>query len=335
MALFPKELGTEDLSGAPRRMAWTRERGTSRLLLLLLSLLTIWFVVGRVQDHFLLQKKWPLLQPDATGLTIVGTLDARDAYERNMFKIVQANKTSRAELTDYGWRTIFDSKNGPEFSERKGGAIRQAISLNGETGYAMMEPYLRAGVKIIMGLPNPRADVSPALPITTHDLIQGRTVTEQTTLGALLNKYSPEGGAGEGEAAADSGEGSGGSGREVEHGLTIPGENLMQACPVVLNSDHFTDAWVEERPGSVFQGKTFMVHLGLNAEGRSRFYQWSRDHANESLVFILNGKVATAGRIRQTLNVSEWEVGPLRDEAAARELEKFVNDHAKKAVSRT
>src|SRR5262249_11493611 len=115
------------------------------------------------------------------------------------------------------------------------------------------------------------------------------------------------------------------SGREVEHGLTIPADILIRVCPVVLTGAQFTDAWVEENPATVFQGKTFTVHLGLTQEGRSRFFQWSHHHAGENMVFVLNEQVVAAGRIQQTLDVNEWGIGPLRDGEAAHALANHVN----------
>src|ERR1043166_8669067 len=116
MGLFAKE-GDGISTDAPGRMAWTRERGTRSLILGFVLILVLWFGIGKIWDHFLLAKTWPSLTPDVEGLTVVGTLDAKGDYDRNLMKIIVANQTSRAELTDYGWRTIFDEKNGKMFSE--------------------------------------------------------------------------------------------------------------------------------------------------------------------------------------------------------------------------
>src|SRR5206468_760364 len=94
------------------------------------------------------------------------------------------------------------------------------------------------------------------------------------------------------------------SGHDVEERLTIPGENLVRVCPVVLTGAQFTGASLERHPPNLLTGETFTVSLFLTPEGRSRFYQWSREHSNESLVFILKGRVLTAGRVPYTLDVS-------------------------------
>ena len=303
-------------------MAWTRESGTRKLLLLFAVLLVIWFIIGKMQDRMLLSKVWVPLRPDEKGLTIVGTLDSREAYDRNLFRIVQANKTARAELTDYGWRSIFTGTDGPLFSDQAGNAIQLAISVDGATGYAMLEPYLRVAVARALGQPHPESAVTDETPIIVS--AQGsQAVGKQQTLGALIKKYEERGGGGSGQERETPSEGGGGE-HEIDHGLPIPADTLMRSCPVVLTGAQFSGASLEEHPESILQGKTYTAHLYLKPEGRSRFYQWSHDHANENLCFILGNQVVAAGRIRQTLDVNEWEVGPLRDGDSAQTLVKFI-----------
>jgi hypothetical protein len=325
MALFPKEqeASVPMAGGAPGRMAWTREQGTRKVLFGFLALLLVWFLYGKVSDHFLLQTQWPPLQPDPLGLTIVGTLDARGDYDRNMFKVVQANKSSRVELTDFGWRSIFKD-GGSLANDRTGEAIRQAISVDSDTGYAMLGPFLRAGVASLMGRPGAPDSLKESTVIPVHAREGGVETAQERTLGALIAKYSSDARGGAADMGEEGGIGSGSS-QEVEHGLTIPGDVLIKACPIVLTGAHFTEAEVEEHPATIFQGKTFTVHLGLTPEGRSRFFQWSHDHINEDLVFVLRDQVIAAGRVTQILNINNWEIGPLRDAEAARLLASFVN----------
>jgi len=185
-------------------------------------------------------------------------------------------------------------------------------------------PFLKAGVQGLMGQPDALARLNDSYVIPVRVRKDGVETTQEKTLGGLIEKYSAAARGG----AADSGEEAGigsGSSQEVEHGLTIPGDVLIKACPVVLTGQHFTDAEVEEHPATIFQGKTYTVSLGLTPEGRSRFFQWSHDHINEDLVFVLKGQVVAAGRVTQILNISSWEIGPLRDAEAANMLAAFVN----------
>ena len=321
MPLFPQE------QDASQRMFWTREGGTRRLVLAFLGLLLAWFILDRVHDHFLLEQRWKPLSADFSGLTVVGTLDSRGSYDRNMFKVVQANKEFRVELTDFGWRSIFDPKNGPMFTEEAGNAIKSAIDLDDLTGSAMFEPYLASGVAHLQGKPDWNRKVDLNMPIVIEGVQPGSTVN-RGTLGGLIAKYIKRGGGDRQDAARSDGEGSGTT-HEVEHGTTLPADTLAKVCPVVLTGAQFNSVYVEESPASLVGGRTWIVHLGLTAEGRSRFYQWSHDHINENLIFVLNHEVMAAGRVTETLDVNEWGLGPLHDEVTVRKLEAYVKTRAK------
>lgn len=328
MALFPNDAALPGAAlTAPERMRWTRERGTRNLLIAFISLLLVWYVYGKITDHFLLSKSWPALTARDNGLTVVGTLDSRTSYDRNMFMVVQSNKSSHVSLSDFGWRSIFNGDN-DLLSDRAGDAVRKAIQVDDETGYAMIVPYLRYGVARLMGTPHPERLVNADYPITVITRTREGAIasSRETTLGALIDKYTAAGPADAGEQSDSSDEG-GGGGRDVDHGLAIPGDTLEHSCPVVLTGDQFTGGWIDEHPANLLQGKTYTVHLNLTPEGRSRFFQWSHDHAGESICFILNGVVQTAGRVRETLDTNEYEIGPLQDGAAANKLVDFVNQH--------
>ena len=324
MGLFaPEQNAAAILENAPTRMRWTRELGTRKLLGSFVGLLAIWFVYGKIHDHFLLQAVWPPLKPQMNGLSVVGTLDARDDVDHNMFRIVHLNESSRAELTDFGWRSIFDSSNGALFTDEVGNNIRSAITVDGVAGYAMLEPFLRVGVDRLLKKGSGADQVTKSTPISYVEIVGTTSTNRQATLGELLSKFAghSNGGGNENEVP----EAGSGSGRSVEHGLVIPATVLENTCPVVLTGAHFTGGWLEEKPANLLEGKTYTVHLNLNDEGRSRFFQWSHDHLNESLVFVVNDKVCTAARIKQTLDVNDWEIGNMKDGDAAHALVDFVN----------
>src|SRR5689334_18907623 len=115
MALFPKEdiLPEED---AAQRRAWTQETGTRRLVIGFVVVIAVWFIGGRLWDLYLMRHKWPSLAPDEQGITVIGTLDRRGDYDRNMFRVIQSEGQVRAEVTNFGWESIFDIKHGKIFS---------------------------------------------------------------------------------------------------------------------------------------------------------------------------------------------------------------------------
>lgn len=324
MGLFANADGTD---GAPQRMAITRERGTRRLILTFVVLIAAWFLFGKINDQYLLRTKWSPLSPDVQGLTIVATLDRRGDYDRNMFRIVQANQTSRAELTDYGWQTIFTGRDGELFTDSVGETIQSAIQVDGATGYAMLEPFLRVGIARLQGKSNVSGLVNVNTPITVEERSGTQLTTKQVPLGQLLERFAEKGGPDTPEKSSD---GSSGGERAIERGLAIPGDTLARTCPVALTGKHFVRAELEEHPATLLQKKTYTVHLWLSPEGRSRFYQWSRDHNNESLAFVLKGSLATAARVEQTLDVNDWQIGPITDADSAKALVNFVNSQNQK-----
>ncbi len=326
MPLFPQESVTNGstMPDASQRMAWTREGGTRKIVLGFLGLMLLWYGYDKVQDHFLLQKSWKPLQRDSNGLTVVGTLDVRGSYDRNMFRIIQANKEYRVELTDFGWRSIFDPRNGPLFSDEAGNAIKHARDLDDLTGNAMLEPYLESGVSRLMGRSDWLTKVSKDKVILVEE--PGKPELKRAgTLESLIKKYS---GGAEGQTdTSEKSEGGSGTTHEVEHGLMIPPDTAASVCPVVLTGREFNEVSVEEHAATLAGGKTWTLHLGLTPEGRSRYYQWSHDHVNENLVFVLNHELLAAGRVTETLDVNEVQIGPLHDEDAVKKLVAYVSHH--------
>ena len=325
MGMFAQEPGTE--AAGKRYQGVTKERGTRNLVIGFAAIVSIWYVAGRVQDHFLLQKQWPVRHADADGLTVIGTLDSRD-YDHNLFRIVTANQTSRVELTDFGWNTIFNEKNGQIFRPEIGETIRSAQATDNETAYRILEPYLLAGVSMAMGKADWTNMVSASTPITIQ-VQQGKNfVPQNTTIGEQLFRFKSDR-VKKIKGEDDASDASSGSGRQVDHGLPIPAESLIATCPVVLNSSDFTSADLEENPPNAFDPKTFTLRLNLTSEGRSRFFQWSKKHENESLVFVLKHRVAVTGRVKDAMDVTYWEVGPLHDEEMAKALADYVNKKSK------
>jgi hypothetical protein len=327
MGLFPKEqtLSASDLGDAPRRMLWTREQGTRRLILVLAIGSVLWFGANAINERVLLSKHWDGLGPSLNGLTVVGTLNVRGQYDRSLFKIVAANKSSRVELTEFGWNSIFDARNGPLCDGRTSQAIDHARSVDSLVGFAMLEPLLRAEVQQMMGDRSAFKKLSADVIVQPNPEPNTKAASSAPqNLGDLITKYSGEGDSNSTRGENDMPEGGSGSGREVEHGIVLPADTVARVCPVVLNGTMFSDAWLEEQPTNIFTGKAYTVHLGLTPEGRSRFFQWSHDHANEGLVFVLNHQVVLAGRVPETLDVSQLDITNVEDEQSARQVVDWI-----------
>jgi hypothetical protein len=261
-------------------------------------------------------------------------LDRRGDYDRNLFRVVTSEGSARAELTDYGWSAIFSGHHGPLTSDAVGNVIRNAISHDSDTGYAMLAPLLAAEVRTEMGDPNAYSSVTDntgietELPLTADEKKLKRVPNRQVPIRELLTHFREGAGPKAREGDSPQEEGSG-SEHNVEHGLAIPAETLVQTCPVVLDTRHFEHGSVEEHPEAILGGKTYSIWLDLTPEGRSRFYQWSRTHANEHLLLILNREIVANGRIAMTMDVSKWEITNLKDGVAAQKLVDYINAHHK------
>ena len=278
-------------------------------------------------DYSLLQKQWGAITPSLTGLTLVGTLNSRDSYDRNLLKIITANKSSRVVLTEYGWKSIFDERNGPLFADRVGNAIEAALRQDDVVGYAMLAPFLRATINKQNGNAGAYKEVRDDLAVVIPKHTQAGT-EEHTTLGALIKRYEGQGG--DRPEASEVPEAGSGSGHEKENTTTIPAETLVEACPVVLTEKQCSGASLEEIQGNLLTPTTYTVHLNLTPEGRSRFFQWSHAHVNENVVFVLNGQVVAAPRITQALNVSDFAISNVQDAKAAKSLVDYMEHNRRK-----
>lgn len=323
MPLFPPAEASELYPDAPSRMRLTREKGTRRLLGLFVAFLVVWYIGGQIQDHVLLSRRWPPIQPDLNGLTVVGALNPHRDYDRNYFKIFTENTASRVCLTDYGWNSIFDPRNGPMCSTQAASAIKAALQVNDRAGFAMLTPYVRAAVSYLLGETDAFKQIRPDMPIVVPPDREGGQPS-RTTLGALIKKYGQNGDTGAMEQNSEEGNQSQ-SGRNVEDVITLTPDVAAETLPVVLTGRMFTGAELEEQPPSLLVGPSYTVSLHLTPEGRSRFFQWSHAHRGENLLFILKGTVVAAGYIRDVLDTNEWDLTNIRDKEAAQALVDFVN----------
>ncbi len=322
MPLFTNEVTPE--YQAAERVVLMRERGTRALLFVTLSVFVVWFVVGKVRDHFLLQQTWEPLTYDAANLTVIGVLDHRGDYEHNFFKVVQSNKTTRVELTGTGSDYCFPPNASKLFDSHIEEIIRGAQNVDGKVGDAMLIPYLKAGIARYQQKPNADSLVTADMPIE----IEGQT-GKPSTLGELLTKYEEKKKAKD-AAEEDTGAGSGSSAAgSVEHGKVVAGDLLIRACPVLLTTKCFSSAELITQPANGLADEMYTVRLNLTPEGRSRFYHWSRAHENESIVFVVKGNVTTAGRVTQVLDINWWEINNIRDHASAKSLVDVVNSNSK------
>lgn len=112
-------------------------------------------------------------------------------------------------------------------------------------------------------------------------------------------------------------------------GAVVTNEELLKECPVVLNGSHFTGASVEEKFDNFLEKNYYAVHLDLNDEARSRYWQFSNAHEGERLAFILNNEVLTCPRM-DNMYVSSLTIEPVWIKADAQKLVDFINGQAKK-----
>ncbi|MBM3494180.1 MAG: hypothetical protein FJX72_07655 [Armatimonadetes bacterium] len=98
--------------------------------------------------------------------------------------------------------------------------------------------------------------------------------------------------------------------RQAAAGEIVSIEEILRQCPVVLTGDHFGGADIEESYEPFRDKAYFRVHLRLTDEGRSRYWQFSRDHDGERLVFVLNGEILTCPRMSH-MNTATLTIEPI------------------------
>jgi hypothetical protein len=113
--------------------------------------------------------------------------------------------------------------------------------------------------------------------------------------------------------------------RRAASGAVVPIEEVLQNCPVVMLGKHFTDASVEKQFEPFLGTDYYIVHIGLTPEGRSRYWQFSRDHDKERLAFVLQGELFTCAEMNH-MDVSSISISPIWVKADAERLAKFINE---------
>jgi hypothetical protein len=119
-----------------------------------------------------------------------------------------------------------------------------------------------------------------------------------------------------------------GASRLGAQGEVVPMDELLANLPVALTGAHFSGADVEERHEPLFDRRYYLVHVDLTDEGRSRYFQFSRQHDEERLVFILNGEIMTCPRMDH-MYVSSLTIEPIWVKADADRLADFINKQGK------
>lgn len=117
--------------------------------------------------------------------------------------------------------------------------------------------------------------------------------------------------------------------RRASAGAVVPLEEVLQNCPVVMLGRHFTDASVEKQYEPFLGTDYYIVHLGLTPEGRSRYWQFSRDHDKERLAFVLQGELFTCAEMNH-MDVSNISISPIWVKADAERLARFINEQNKR-----
>jgi hypothetical protein len=119
-------------------------------------------------------------------------------------------------------------------------------------------------------------------------------------------------------------EGNPGTGRAAARGAVVDVAEIIAKCPMVLTSDHFSSASMEKRIDDFYNRDYYVVNLQMTPEGRSRYWQYSRDHDGERLVFIMGKYVLTCPRIKH-MDVSNFDINPVWDKADAEKLVNVIN----------
>ncbi|HSV73840.1 MAG TPA: hypothetical protein VLH79_08785 [Chthonomonadales bacterium] len=110
----------------------------------------------------------------------------------------------------------------------------------------------------------------------------------------------------------------------VSRGAIVPLSELLAVCPVVLTGAHFTGARLEEGYEPLFGESFWKVHMDLTDEGRSRYWQFSRRHHGERLVFLLGDEIIVCPMINH-MNVRTITIEQFWIKADAERLAAAVN----------
>lgn len=110
----------------------------------------------------------------------------------------------------------------------------------------------------------------------------------------------------------------------THQGAVVPMEELLKNCPVVMLGRDFAGANVEEKSDPFLDRHYWVIHVDLTDEGQSRFWQFSRDHDQERLAFILKGEVLTCPRMSH-MYTSTLTIDPVWIKADADRLADYIN----------
>ncbi len=193
-----------------RPIKMIREQGTLRLIIGAVVLIIAWYAYSSFRVYRMQQVKWPSLQVNKTGLTVVGLQDVN-----------------------------------------KPGAPRKYVAIESNHAWQIRRPDDAA------------------------DEAADEAETEES------ESYKPT------SAVA----------RHAAAGEFVPLEEILQTCPVVLTGAHFRGADIEESYEPFRDKAYWKIHVRLTDEGRSRYWQFSRTHDGERLVFVLKGEIMTCPRM--------------------------------------
>jgi len=102
-------------------------------------------------------------------------------------------------------------------------------------------------------------------------------------------------------------------------GEVVPLEEILRTCPVVLRREHFRGATMEKAYEPFRDTNYYRVHVTLTDEGRSRYWQFSRNHDGERLVFIVNGEILTCPKMSH-MDTATLTIEPIWIEEDAQKL---------------
>lgn len=98
--------------------------------------------------------------------------------------------------------------------------------------------------------------------------------------------------------------------RRAAAGEVVPIEEILSVCPVVLTGAHFRGADIEESYEPFRDKAYWKIHVRLTDEGRSRYWQFSRAHDGERLVFVIDGEIMTCPRMSH-MNTATLTIEPV------------------------
>lgn len=124
--------------------------------------------------------------------------------------------------------------------------------------------------------------------------------------------------------AKDRGGSNPGSVHGGNNGAVVEVETVLKTCPVILTNAHITGATIEEGFDSFLNKPYYKLIISLSEEGSSRYYQFSEDHEQERLAFILDNEVIACPRMAH-MYVDSLTINPIWIKADADRLADKIN----------